>query len=181
MGMYDSISVADRLPVSQAMIDAGFGENTLVYQTKDFHRALDNYIIQGGRLFEAGCCVDSENRSPNDAPYENIKLKELNNYHGVVTFYTHREKGNMSYWIEYAAKFTNGRVDFIELVKFRATDVTERNQRMAEMLVGIELAHQKWYNKYLFHTATWRKVRMVMCSGLYRVARLIYKVRDNLP
>ena len=169
MGMFDNISVADKLPISQEMIDAGFGENNMGYQTKCLHCCLDSYIIQGGRLFQVHFLGEAGGLGP---PI---------NHHGVINFYTSETKDNLRFWIEYDATFTHGKLDSIVLKEFRIEDDTERQNAIKKVFADAEARQKLWYNKYCFHTKAWQKVRNLITTGLYNLERFSQKVRLNLP
>ncbi len=51
MGMFDTIAVAEKLPITQEMIDLGLEEKLQEFQSKDLNCCLDLYFMQNGRLF----------------------------------------------------------------------------------------------------------------------------------
>jgi len=183
MGMFDNISVADKLPISQEMIDAGFGENNMGFQTKCLHRCLDTYIIQGGKLFQL--VKRLEERLNDEQEWDllstNTTLEELPNYHGVINFYTSETRDKLRFWIEYEATFTRGKLDSIVLKEFRIEDDSERQKMLDDLFAEGRIAREKWYNKYCLHTKSWRKIRSFIHARLYDLERLIQKIRFNLP
>lgn len=185
MGMFDNVTVADKLPVNDEMVKLGLDKNVFVFQTKDMHCCLDNYIIQGGKLFEKKYktirWVDEPNsflggRMKREDPY----LVDVQ-YHGLLNFYHHETVGNLTCWIEYVAKFTDGVVEKIELKEFRTRDNTEEKANLEAIFAEAERNHNKWYNKYFFHTKPWSKIRKVLCNVLVWMERKLYDLRMNLP
>jgi hypothetical protein len=172
MGMFDNISVADKLPISQEMIDAGLGENSFGFQTKSLHKCLGNYIIQGGRLFQIM-------RASSDDAFGG--MRELLDYHGVINFYTSMSAGNLNFWIEYNATFTHGKLESIVLKEFRISDDTVRQAALEKIFDEGRVNRNLWRNKYCFHTKTWRKVRNLITAGMYNIERNLQRIRLNLP
>lgn len=104
MGLFDTVKTNHRLPDIKVHDDLtikfavdtnsqlGYGTS---FQTKDMDCLLDNYLITSfGRLLvdEGNINVDTE-------------------YHGMLNFYTYiRGLSDKTYFIEYAAKFTDGKL-----------------------------------------------------------------------
>ena len=184
--MFDYVSVADKLPVTQEMIDAGFGENTLVYQTKDLDRMMAKYYIQGGRLIQQR--YKSVLWVEDDRSFAGGHLSRLDPYTedclgftGTLRFYTVEYRGNDSYWIDYRAMVAEGKVQTIELVKFEKRDETERNKLFKELVEKHAEECGRWYNKYIFHTDMWETVRRFLVNTLTLVERGCSKLKFKIP
>lgn len=183
MGMFDNISVSDKLPVNQEMIDCGMDINNHGFQTKDLHCSLGNYYIQGGRLFEEKYKI---NEWVDDAEgFGHMKREEPHlvdmNHHGKINFYDFQSDENWDYWTEYEATFTHGVVEKIELIKFKKTDNTAKNNVLKELIEDSMEAQKKWYNRYFFYTVQWAWFRNKLRSGLYWLEQKSQWLRFHLP
>lgn len=183
--MFDNISVADKLPINDEMVKLGLDKNVFVYQTKDLDRALDDYFIQSGRLlkkkYKTTRWVDEpESFSGGYIEREEPYIEDMN-YHGLMRFYHSESVDNLDCWIEYVAKFTNGNLENIELKEFRVLDNTESKKRIKEIIAKSHKNHNKFYNKYFFHTKMWRKIRGILFDLLQSVELFIGRIRMNLP
>jgi hypothetical protein len=98
MGLFDTIYCEYPLPDVR--------HQGLEFQTKDLESALDHYTItQDGRLMLHA-------RRFGNGPDRDIEWA----IHGDVSFYTHEASAEKS-WIEYVARFTHGRVEWIRPVE----------------------------------------------------------------
>lgn len=96
MGMFDTIFCEYPLPEP--------GHQALGFQTKDLECLLDNYTITSdGRL------IRRARRGLLGQPDRDIEWP----LHGDIRFYTSRDK----VWVEYVARFTHGRVEWIRPVE----------------------------------------------------------------
>lgn len=188
--MFDYISVSDSLPYNQDMIDFGLNTNNHPFQTKDLNCYLGAYFIQGGKLFEqkyktnewikgdekSDSFMDKLGHVKQEDPY----LEEIK-HHGTINFYHYAETDGYDHWIEYVAYFTHGKVEKIELHEYRKTDNTERKASEAAFVEKLRIMHNKWYNKYLFHTKPWRKINKLIYSFLDGIEVLITKIKMRIP
>lgn len=183
MGMFDYISVSDKLPVNQEMIDAGLDVNNHRFQTKDMHRCMTTYYIQGGKLLEEKYKINEWVDEPGS--YGHMKREEPylvdQQHHGKINFYDFESKENWDYWTEYEATFTHGVIEKIELIKFKKTDNTQKTDALKELFAHALDEQRKWYNKYFFHTAAWTWVRKKVCAGLYWSEQKSQWLRLNFP
>lgn len=138
--MFDNISVADKLPYSQEMIDLGLDKNNRDFQTKDLDCSLSEYCIQHGELFEKKyknqrwIKADPKGKSFADRAGRMERIDEYwdkVNFHGVVHFYNNEYdvQDKWDCWIEFKAIFTDSRLDRIELFKFEKTDNQGRKEQ----------------------------------------------------
>lgn len=146
MGMFDYITCEYPLPAPEDSIElSGKNFNKIFsFQTKSLDSLLLSFKIKkDGSLWE-------KNRSKG--------WKHIKNFSGEIVFYDSYYVGrneadllNNDYWIEYKAVFINGLLKDICLVKFEATDNSERKSNEAE-LVKEELERRelwgRWYMKY---------------------------------
>lgn len=186
MGMFDYISVADKLPTNAEIDAAGLNLYKEPFQTKDLDNILATYYIQGGRLSVekyrssewvvdasafAGGYVDSQD------PYQ----EELRDFHGKINFYHFIDKDDKDHWVEYNAFFTHGKLEKFELVKYTAKSNVERKQSLKEMFAKSEERGKIWYNKYIFNTSVWGKIRNLICRALYAIERFLGTLRIRMP
>lgn len=186
MGMFDYISVADKLPTNAEIDAAGLDLYKEPFQTKDLDNILATYYIQGGRLYVekyrhsewvqddssfAGGYIDSQD------PYQ----EELINFHGKINFYHFIDKDDHDHWVEYDAYFTHGKLEKLELVKYKAESNSDRKNDLKNLFAESAKRSKIWYNKYIFHTQTWRKIRRAMFISLTYVEKGISYIKYKLP
>lgn len=186
MGMFDYISVADKLPTNSEIDAAGLDLYKEPFQTKDLDNILATYYIQGGMLYVekyrhsewvqddsafAGGYIESQD------PYQ----EKLHDFHGKINFYHFIDKDDKDHWVEYDAYFTHGKVEKIELVKYKAEPNTERKESLKNLFAESEKRTKIWYNKYIFHTECWRKIRRLLFRTLSLVERGINYIKYKLP
>ena len=185
MGMFDTISVADKLPINDEMIKLGLNKNVFQFQTKNLHCSMSEYFIQSGKLFEQKY-KETKWVESTDAflggyldrtePY----LQDIK-YHGMLNFYHNETVDNLDCWMEYNATFTHGTLEKIELVDFHTTDNTESRKRLEETFAKSLLERNKWYNKYIFDTSPWSKFRKLVCRALHKFERWLSDTRMHFP
>lgn len=196
MGMYDDIFVKDQLPLSQEMIDFGVGDKNTYFQSKDLECAMAVYKIENGELFiekfaktewiegdkKAKTLIGRLGYLKREEPYfEKVP------HHGDVGFYDFYDvkKGEKTYevWVEFNARFGNGKVEKIDLVKFEARDVTERviaeEKRNEEYRAKMELPiykyflNARWFN---FFKRKWASFWSYLSLGFSKLASLCQKI-----
>jgi hypothetical protein len=190
MGMFDDISVAEKLPVNQQMIDLGLDKNNRGFQTKDLECCLNKYFIQDGILFlqkykinewvegdqSSKSFLDRLGHLKREEPYlENC------NYHGTINFYSFDVIGNLDCTTDYKATFTHGKLDNIELIEFKTRDNTESTAKMKAMMEEQLKRSKKWYNKYIFNTKVWMVIRKFICRVLYKFEEWLADTRIHMP
>ena len=166
MGMYDSIDCSDEMPYNDEMISLGLSARNWSFQTKDLDCSLSVYVLQGGILMEYS-----------SGPYvENTK------HHGKIRMYDYRQDvlGKWDCWIEYEVTFTDGKVTNTELVEFRKDDNTERVTKWKQLTDSIEAEHNKWSNRFFFHTKPVMYIKRLTHKALYIIGNgilsLSYKI-----
>jgi len=186
MGMFDYISVADTLPTNSEIDAAGLNLYKEPFQTKDLDNILATYFIQGGRLFvekyrSSTWVADADAFAGGYLDREEPYQEELVDFHGKINFYHFIDKDDKDHWIEYNAFFTHGKLDKIELVKYSAEPNTERKESLKNLFVESEKRNKIWYNKYIFHTKVWRKIRRFMFRSLSLIESGISHIKYRLP
>lgn len=192
MGMFDTISVSDALPFNTEMKELGLDINNYQFQTKSLDCLMDNYIIQGGKLFiqkykteqwvegdkDAKSFIPSAGYIKREDPY-----LELVPYHGELCFYDYKDNVQSKWdcWLEFKAVFTNGTVDRYELIEFKKTDNTERLETQKKYLEEIKEQENKWINKYFFYTKPVRWFgNRVWYRGWYRLGNFCHSMSNKL-
>lgn len=184
--MFDYISVTDKLPTNAEIDAAGLDLYKEPFQTKDLDNIMATYYIQGGRLFVekfkvtewvddpeafAGGYIDRKE------PYQ----EEVVDYHGKINFYHIIDKDNYDHWVEYDACFNHGNVEKIELVKYKKESNVEKKASLQAWMEENVKRSNKWYNKYIFYTKWWGKIRRLICKALSAIARFFDDLRFKLP
>jgi len=185
MGMFDTISVADKLPFNDEMVKLGLDKNVFQFQTKDLHSCMIEYFIQGGKLFEQKYketkWVETKDALFGGHMERTEPYLDDTKYHGTLKFYHNEAVDNLDCWMEYKAIFTHGILEDIELVEFRTTDNTESRKRSEEIFSQDALERRNWYNKYIFDTSPWSKFRKFVCKVLYKFERWLADTRMHFP
>jgi hypothetical protein len=168
MGMFDTLIVSDNLPYSEEMICLGLNSNDGDFQTKDLENLLETYILQDKKLFVKKYKVNE---------YIQPDLEQVI-HHGKVNFYTsHRNVLDVwDCWEEYEATFSNGICENIVLVKFTKESNKERLEREKEWEEELIRNHNLWYNKYIFHTLTYRKFSLYRYKFFTAIANFFHQI-----
>jgi hypothetical protein len=192
MGMYDDVNISDALPYSEEMKELGLDKNDKGFQTKDLDCCLSKYYIQGNRLFQefykinewvegdpkAKSIMDIIGYLKREEPY----LKEcIINSDFCFHNYVHDAQDKWDCWVEFKAVVQDGVIARYELVKFEKTDNTERKTREKEWKEEIEAQNRLWYNKYIFHTSFWYKVRRYWSSTCYKLSNIFHNLANKCP
>jgi hypothetical protein len=190
MGMYDTLKVKKDLPLPEEVKHLNINWQEIEYQTKSFENCLSEYVIgEDDKLYEF--VVDreyipytkEERKNKDIKPWNlwkevNIKKEELvpqENYHGVVRFYCYEDYDeDYSFFIDYNAYFTYGKLDKIEFVEFNKHK--KNNEQIKEMLKERESVKYRvvyCLKKYTGWSFLCRKLEI----SLYAVANLLHKLR----
>ena len=186
MGMFDYISVADKLPTNSEIDAVGLDLYKEPFQTKDLDNILSTYYIQGGRLFvekyrSSTWVADADAFAGGYLDREEPYQEEMVDFHGKINFYHFIDKDDKDHWVEYDAYFTHGKLDKVELVKYKADSNVERKQSLKEMFTKSEERSKIWYNKYIFYTKCWQKFRRFLFRALSLIERGINNIKYKLP
>jgi hypothetical protein len=169
MGMFDTVAVSDPLPFIKELEELGLAKNDWSLQTKDFNRALDLYVVQGGKLhlrgFASRIWVEGDPKAKsvfnrmgyfeNGNPY-----LELVKFTGQFRAYDFRldVEPHWDVWVEWDFTAVDGEIKDVKLVRFEKTNNTERKARAKELFERIERENALWYNRLFFHTRPMRWV-----------------------
>lgn len=105
-------------------------------------------------------------------------------FHGIINLYcyvTVNENNDTQVQkdvcVDYLAKFTNGKLENIEMISYEIKDATERITHLNKMMIQLEEKRKLWYNKYIFHTKFWKFFKWKVIIGLIK---LMKKFTDTL-
>jgi hypothetical protein len=170
MGMFDSIQCNYPLPLPLEVVDIFPDPYDQEFQTKDLENLLDLYYLnEDGTLYwrkRQYEWIDDDNAFLKG--YMDVVDEEIipTNYHGVLNFYcyetVHEDESSdkaKDISIDYLAKFTNGKIENIEVLSYEITDATVRIIELKNTMKKHEERRKRWYNKYIFYTKTWRFIK----------------------
>lgn len=185
MGMFDYISVSEKLPVNAELEASNLNLYSRHFQTKDLDNALATYFIQNGKLYSekyktSGWVEDKTSFMGGYIESKDPYLEEVP-FHGTVDFYDSIDQDEYDHWVDYRAYFTHGNLDKIELIKYEKHSNTGRKLEMKKLLERDAERAKLWYNKYIFHTKVWRKIHRFLNKFLYNLETFISKVRIKIP
>lgn len=153
MGMFDSLTVKKKLPLTKELKALDIKWDEEVFQTKDLDNYLDNYeITKSGKLKHLWQKREwKEDDSSFLKGYLGVVEEEWRevDFHGTINFYTgyctnitkHQDlfddEDQLTFedielipgddwWFEFEAYFTKGKLDEIKLIKAEKTPVKER-------------------------------------------------------
>ncbi len=170
MGMFDSIKVDYPLPLPLEVINILPDIYDQEFQTKDFDNLLDNYLLnEDGQLIHSK--KEYKWKDDDDSflkGYMDVIKEEMVpfDFHGIVNFYCYEtvhenptsDKAK-DIIIDYMAKFTNGKLENIEILSYEIIDATVRIIDIKNLMKEHEECRKRWYNKYIFHTKYWRFIK----------------------
>jgi hypothetical protein len=177
MGMFDTIIVVDKLPITTEMEQLNIATSLLNFQSKDLDCLLNVYVIQGGKLFVRKTVEEVES---DGAISSSIEYLEDVKYHGFINFYDSVETGDYDCWVEYSAIFTHGICTDISLTKFEKTGNSERKKGEKEFWEGVRKNNNKWSNKYFFHTRFYQNFRKIILWVLTKVEKVCFFIRVRI-
>jgi hypothetical protein len=166
MGMFDSIRCDYPLPLPLEVVDKLPDIYEEEFQTKDFENFLDYYILtEGGELlFHKKKYEWRDDDSSFLKGYMEVVEEEIvpHPFHGLVEFYCcktiYSDESKLSGYyvsIDYIAKFDNGRLDSLEVLKYNVEDDTQRLVELDKFFKEKQRIRNLWHNKYIFNTTTW--------------------------
>jgi len=194
MGMFDSIQCDYPLPLPLEVVDILPDLYDQEFQTKDLENLLDNYILsENGELLHVKKQYEwKDDDSAFLKGYLDVVSEEIvpSNFHGILNFYCYetvyesgqtisfkKEEKAKDVSIDYLAKFTNGKLDFIEVLSYEITDATGRLYDLKQHLEEASIRANRWYNKYIFRTKFWKFIKWKIIIALIN---LIKKLCDKL-
>jgi hypothetical protein len=175
--MFDSIQCNYPLPLPLEVVDIFLDIYDQEFQTKDLENLLDLYYLnEDGTLYwrkQQYEWVDDDSAFLKG--YMDVVNEEIvpTNFHGVLNFYCyetiHEDETSdkaKDVSIDYLAKFTNGKIDSIEILSYEISDATVRIIELKNTMQKHEERRKRWYNKYIFYTKYWRftKNRIILDS-----------------
>lgn len=192
--MFDSIQCNYLLPLPLEIVDVMPDPYNQEFQTKDLENLLDTYILnENGELLwikKEYKWVDDE-----DAFFKGYmeKISEEvvpSNFHGVLNFYCYetvyesgqtvsldKEEKAKDISIDYLAKFTNGKLDFIEVLSYEINDATERLLDLKQRIEEANIKADCWHNKYIFRTKFWKFIKWKI---ILKPIELVKKTFDKI-
>jgi hypothetical protein len=190
MGMYDTIECSDEVPYNDEMLSLGLSARNWSFQTKDLDCSLSVYVLQSGILLEKkykeSKWIEPTTKKKDRWNFGHMEYfgpyVENTKHHGKIRMHDYRQGvlDKWDCWIEYEVTFTDGEVTNTELVKFRKNDNTERVARWKELTDRIEAEHNKWSNRFFFHTKPVLYIKRLIHEALHRIGNgilsLSYKI-----
>jgi hypothetical protein len=176
MGMFDSIECNYPLPLPLEVIDVLPDPYDQEFQTKDLENLLDLYYLnEDGILYwrkRKYEWKDDDNAFLKG--YMEVIEEEVvpTNFHGVLNFYCYETVYQNEFdvlakdvTIDYLAKFTNGKLENIEVLSYDIIDATVRIIDLKNTMKKHEERRNRWYNKYIFYTKVWRFIKNKIILG----------------
>jgi len=187
MGMFDNIQCNYPLPLPLEIVDLLPDIYEEEIQTKCLDSLMDLYILE-----ENGILYKDDKKyewKDDDSHYlkgylEVIERKIIDTqYHGIINFYIYeriidvedKNKG-IDISIDYTAKFTGGKLEFIELKNYSIEDASEHIKRTNEFFKNLEVHNNKWFNKYILRTKPANYIRKKIYRLLYSLHNLTGKL-----
>jgi hypothetical protein len=188
MGMFDSIQCNYPLPLPLEVIDVMPDPYDQEFQTKDLENLLDLYYLNedGVLSWHKKKYTWKDDDSAFLKGYMDVVEEEIVpiDFHGVLNFYCYETveediENNKAkdVTIDYLAKFTNGKLENIEILSYEIIDATVRIIDLKKTMKKHEERRKRWYNKYIFHTKYWRFIKWKIVIA---PINLIKKVCDKL-
>ena len=184
MGMFDTIQWGDNLPFSEEMKGLGLDKNNWSFQTKDLDCCLDNYVVQDGNFFlqkyknekwiegdpKAKSFLDRMGSFERTEPY--LESEKVTN---TIYMFEYRQDvlGLWDCSVEFKVVFIDGKVQSTELFSFEKLSNAKRKQHELEWQQRYEYIKSRWYNRFIFHTTSYRWISR-------KIARLLYRIGTSL-
>jgi hypothetical protein len=170
MGMFDSIECNYPLPLPLDVVDVLPDIYDQEFQTKDLENLLELYYLNedGDLLWRKRKYEWKDDDSTFLKGYMDVVSEETvrQDFHGILNFYCYEtvyssedRNSGIDVSIDYLAKFTNGKVENIEVLSYEITDATERLLDLKQVFAGMDKQRKLWYNKYIFYTKFWRFIK----------------------
>jgi hypothetical protein len=170
MGMFDSIQCNYPLPLPLEVVDIFPDVYDQEFQTKDLENLLDLYYLnEDGTLnWRKRKYKWKDDDSAFFKGYMDVIEEEIVpvDFHGVLNFYCyetiHEDESSdkaKDVSIDYLAKFTNGKIENIEILSYEIQDATVRIIQLKDTMQKHEERRKRWYNKYIFYTKYWKFIK----------------------
>ena len=187
MGMFDNIECNYPIPLPLEVIDLVPDIYEQEIQTKCLDCFLDLYILnENGVLYKD----DKKYEWKDDDSHflkgylEVTDRKTIEtHFHGIINFYIYnrildsddKNKG-IDISLDYIARFTSGKLEFIELKDYSIEDASEHIKRTNEFFKNLEVYNNKWFNKYFLRTKPISYIRKKIQRGFYNLHNLTGKL-----
>jgi hypothetical protein len=190
MGMFDNIKVKHDLPLPEEI--KNFTDwKSHSFQTKDLHNTLSNYTIVDNQLvehiveMEYTYYTDEERKKMSkemkwvpvvkDSKVVSSKDEPVN-FHGAIVFYAYEKFDEAhDFWVDFKAYFSYGKLDKIELIEYKKTEVEDR----CGWKKKLEAQQRKPWNriKRFLSYLGWRWVWNRVARGLSSFSSLLSRVQ----
>jgi hypothetical protein len=188
MGMFDSIQCNYPLPLPLEVVDIFPDVYDQEFQTKDLENLLDLYYLnEDGILYWRKRKYEwKDDDSAFLKGYMEVSEEEIvpTDFHGILNFYCyetiHENESSdkaKDISIDYVAKFTNGKIENIEILTYEIIDATVRIIELKNTMQKHEKQRGRWYNKYIFNTKFWKFIKWKI---IIKPIELIKKVSDKV-
>lgn len=186
MGMFDSIEISYPLPLPLEVIDKLPDLYKEEFQTKDLECAMELYFLgEDGAL---NLLKQEREWVDDDSSFLKGYLKVIKeeivpiNYHGIINLYAYERIENenetgFDISVDYLAKFSNGKLESIELEDFEIRDASESIKETKIFFKKLDKERKKWYNKYFFYSKPYQFIKNLIVKGLYKVQNGISELR----
>jgi hypothetical protein len=192
MGMFDTIQWGDNLPFSEEMKEFGLDKNNWSFQTKDLDCCLANYVVQDGNFFlekyksEKWVEGDPKGKSFMDrmgSLERTDQYLELQKITETIYMYDYRHDvlGLWDCTIEFKVVLIDGKVDSTELFEFKKVPSADRKEQEREWHAEREYENSRWYNRFIFHTPSYRWVRRILSRAFYKIGTFFQTISYKLP
>lgn len=136
MGLFDYIEVEDEIELPKP---DNFELKNLEFQTKSLDCSMSTYIIASDR-----CLYEERRISPLDEEVE--KERKKIDFHGIIDFGAYEQTDLVDHFIDYQAKFTDGVLSDIKLIKYE----TKHHESIKKRLNEIREKQEEKINSFFF-------------------------------
>lgn len=188
MGMFDSIECNYPLPLPLEVVDIFPDIYDQEFQTKDLENLLDLYYLnEDGVLYWRKRKYEwKDDDSAYLKGYMDVVEEEVvpTDFHGVLNFYCYETVNEdessdkaKDVTIDYLAKFTNGKLENIEVLSYEIRDATVRIIELKNTMKKHEERRKRWYNKYIFYTKYWKFIKnKIILAPIDLLRKLLDKI-----
>jgi hypothetical protein len=104
------------------------------------------------------------------------------NYHGLINLFAYErieqeEEKGFDISLDYLAKFSNGKLESIELEDFEIIDASKSIKETKMFFKKLKEERKKWYNKYFFYSKPYQLIKTFILKGLYSIQNGISDLR----
>lgn len=195
MGMFDNIKVKHDLPMPEEIKNHTDWKD-YPFQTKDLDNSMSEYTIVNNQLIahivemEYTYFTEEERKKLSKEMKWVPFVKESKvvsskdepvDFHGTLTFCTYEKfDENHDFWVDFKAYFSYGKLDKIELLEYKKTEVAERDnwKKLLQARQRRPWNRIKHYLSYIGWRWVWNKVARMLAGAaslLSRVQMWIYR------